>query len=911
MTHHIQNAAPHIKNMPVLLTIITSTKPDRLTKRWHMEDNEPRKQHAGELVEGSAERVNANTPSELARILKTLDRNQALVFGLPPAERCELTTLANKGTAPPGAITRTADNFAWPTGPGWLMLDYDPIPGTQPLSQEKWLAMLFAVMPTLERAPMVWGVSGSSCIVNTSTGEQVTDIKGQRLYVLVADARDIPRAGKALFDHLWLNRHGQYIVNKAGRLLERAPIDAAVWQTNRLDFAAPPVCDPPLEAQRPDPQVFNNDAAPLDTAAAIRDLNKSQQAALQTLKQRMQDADDLRGEIVRNRNTWIEQRLATMPERAENRATLCTAVEQGRLLGDFELIHSSGDIVTVATLLENADQWHGERFHDPLEPEYSNADNRIAVARLTDTAEPHIYSHAHGGIIYRCGNCGFAETPASTEKCAAETLRINCGKPLPLPEQEILPPYPLDALGPILGDAAQRMAYYVQAPEGMAGQSVLAAAALVAQAFVNVARGNLGCGPVSLFCLSVAESGDRKSTLDRLALQPVRIYEADRRERGKDLHDKYRAALEAWSQARESTIQSYKKPKQAMTPETQAQLESDLERLEASRPTPPQNVNITVEEPTAEGLWRHYQHGLPVAGLFSDEGGNFFSGHGMTSEARGRTITQLSQLWDGKPITRTRAAEGESGVMADRRLAAHLMMQPIMAQKVLSDPLLLGQGFLARFLVCHDESLAGGRLLADRDPMEAAGSDPAINRYWQTLTNLLSEPLPEKDSGGLAPDTLHITGDAYTAWVAWHDAIETQLGKVGRYADIRAFGSKAAEQIARIAAVLAFVEDSDITTGHIERGGKLCAYYLESMRIRTTEAAQDQEAIQARQLLEWINERGGMLSADAFKSLPSAFRSARKARGLLGLLVNNGHLTVLETSGPQFKPCRWGVIPHV
>jgi hypothetical protein len=41
-----------------------------------------------------------------------------------------------------------------------------------------------------------------------------------------------------------------------------------------------------------------------------------------------------------------------------------------------------------------------------------------------------------------------------------------------------------------------------------------------------------------------------------------------------------------------------------------------------------------------------------------------------------------------------------------RRLAMHLMVQPIIAQKVLSDPLLHGQGFLNRCLACWPTSIA-------------------------------------------------------------------------------------------------------------------------------------------------------------------------------------------------------------
>lgn len=42
-------------------------------------------------------------------------------------------------------------------------------------------------------------------------------------------------------------------------------------------------------------------------------------------------------------------------------------------------------------------------------------------------------------------------------------------KPLPLAEKNAPPPYPVDALGELLGNAAKALAYYVQAPLGMAG----------------------------------------------------------------------------------------------------------------------------------------------------------------------------------------------------------------------------------------------------------------------------------------------------------------------------------------------------------------------------------------------------------------------------------------------------------
>ena len=392
--------------MSAPLTIATSNKPARLTKRWEIRNGTPQKQHAGEMVEGRVSIVDLPTPSDLAATLSQLEANQALIMGLKPAESAPVVTQARLPNAAPGTIARTADKFRWNAGPGWMLIDGDPLPGQEPLTRDDWLAVLYEAVPDLASAPCVWGVSSSSCIYNAETNTQVTGIRGQRLYVLVADARDIPRAGKALFDRLWLGGHGSYVVSKSGQTLSRAPVDASVWQTNRLDFAAPPVCIAPLEARRPAPEAINNNAAPLETAQALPDLTEQERQRLADMQAASRGCDDLLGEINLARDAWIDERIANLghlPEQdqEEARQRFRDAVEKGRLFGDFKLLHSTGRRVSVGELLDNPDQWHGERFHDPLEPDYSNNDCRIAWANLKSGGTPYIYSHAHGGKRYR------------------------------------------------------------------------------------------------------------------------------------------------------------------------------------------------------------------------------------------------------------------------------------------------------------------------------------------------------------------------------------------------------------------------------------------------------------------------------------------------------------------------------
>ena len=99
--------------------------------------------------------------------------------------------------------------------------------------------------------------------------------------------------------------------------------------------------------------------------------------------------------------------------------------------------------------------------------------------------------------------------------------------PRPLPLRRALgpaEPFPLAALSPKLKEMADLMMQTVQAPPALCGQSLLAAANLAVQAHANVLIDGRSF-PVSEFFLSVGESGERKSAIDRLTLAPHREYE--------------------------------------------------------------------------------------------------------------------------------------------------------------------------------------------------------------------------------------------------------------------------------------------------------------------------------------------------------------------------------------------------
>ena len=395
----------------VTLTLITALKPPVLSKAFTLGgDGTLQKHPGGNLMVGSAQTLQVSLHQFCAG-LKALRPNQAFVYGTSGHKearvvaQAKLTRTKAKTSFP--IIARDREHFVWPEGPAMLMIDYDPAPGGLPMGREERLDRMYGVWPGLKSAPHIWAASASICIHRSDTGEELRSVCGQRIYVPVLDAKDIPRAGATLFARLWLDGHGRYDVSKSGALLERSIIDTAVWQPERLDFAGGASCGYGLEQRRPEPIVFNADAPFIDSRESLPHLTGEEKRTVQELKIESQKAK--RPEVVRRQAEWVDDRIKKGIENvpverhdAEKKRLgdlYRRAVAEKRLFGDFVLHSAKDGAVTVAEILNNPDKFHEDRFRDPLEPEYCN-DPRIAYANLKDSKHPYIFSHAHGGQRY-------------------------------------------------------------------------------------------------------------------------------------------------------------------------------------------------------------------------------------------------------------------------------------------------------------------------------------------------------------------------------------------------------------------------------------------------------------------------------------------------------------------------------
>lgn len=462
----------------------------------------------------------------------------------------------------------------------------------------------------------------------------------------------------------------------------------------------------------------------------------------------------------------------------------------------------------------------------------------------------------------------------------AETIMPDQPQPL-LRELPSGQAYPVNALGPLQSvvEAVQAM---TQAPMAIPAQSALSIAALAVQGFANVETLG-GDRPLSLYCLTIADSGERKTSCDERFMEPVRAHE---KEAGKQ-HAKDR---QTWTNARDLWLANrhilMKGQKNGTLPD------DALDELGPEPKAPPSPDRI-VNEPTYEGLTRLFAEGQPSLGLFSDEGGQFLGGFAMAKDNRQKTLTAFNNLWGGAPIKRTRQGDG-AFTLYGRRLSLHLMAQPVVTYELLSDPMARDSGFLPRCLICQPVSTIGTRL-----HRETVVDYAPLNAFARRLSGILNTGMcMDPDTGELKLRTLLLSEEARALLIGYSDEVEQAQLPGGEFEPIRGFASKAAEQAARIAGVLSLWQDMGLTHVSIEAmrcGITLAKFYL-SEALRLSGAAQvSEEVAQAEALRVWMlspsHGKNWLILRDVVQRGPNRLREQPKAKKAIGMLAETGWLT--------------------
>lgn len=339
--------------------------------------------------------------------------------------------------------------------------------------------------------------------------------------------------------------------------------------------------------------------------------------------------------------------------------------------------------------------------------------------------------------------------------------------------------YPLHAFGQY-AEAVEQIARIVQVAPGMAGTGLVGVLSPLAQPLINVSHKTLDGGmPATVNVLCIADSGERKSSLLAALTKPIL--------RG----------IQAAGNGRSGMMTN----------------------------------DITVD-----GLIKGLINRCPAQYILAPEAVTLLGSHALSEEARGRFFGTASALYSGEALSRTRA--DEHVYAENRRLSLTLFGQPVVVKDFLGSPLVMQQGTANRFLIAQPASLRGRRIYCD----EELDGHPEYQKLTARLYELASQPWHiDEESGGIVPRVVRLTPKAKALWVDFYNRQEREIGKGGRYDDYPGYVGRFSEQILRMAALLALLDDTGVTEVDgetMQRALDLGDYYLrQALKVFTTMAA--------------------------------------------------------------------------
>lgn len=453
---------------------------------------------------------------------------------------------------------------------------------------------------------------------------------------------------------------------------------------------------------------------------------------------------------------------------------------------------------------------------------------------------------------------------------------------------------PWEALGPF-SDVVKAISTLTQAPAAIAMQSVCAVASTVTQGLGDVETLH-GSAPLSLFFLTIAKSGERKSACDALATGAIKRIDQEREHR-------YRKARRVF----DAELAEFQRGKRRKPSSDLEVIDDELKEPKVDlAPEAPLVPTILISDVTIEGLHRRLETGTPSVAVMTDEGGQFFGGHSMKQDNALKTAAGFSKLWDGSPLSKSRASS-EPTVLYGKRVSLHLMIQPGVAQNVVGDPTMKDQGLLSRVLVAWPDSKIGSRKIS-KDPARIAEENSAkamLDTFDERIMELLRVELPihSETRADLDLRCLQLSEHARLKLVEFYNRVEQSSNEGEAFEYMTGFAAKAPEMAARIAGVqtlYAFEHATEITGKMMSNGIAMMEWYLSEMQRVTDTGRPNEELCAAEELRLWLLSKckeGFIDKRTVMKRGPGHLRDGNTVDGCIQKLVQHGWLVPGE--GPQ------------
>lgn len=448
-------------------------------------------------------------------------------------------------------------------------------------------------------------------------------------------------------------------------------------------------------------------------------------------------------------------------------------------------------------------------------------------------------------------------------------------------------PFPVDAFPNIIRNAIYEVEQHTQAPQGLIAASALGVISLACQNRIDVCRLNNLRGPVSLFLMTLAESGERKSTVDKLLMKP--LYQLE-----EDLFEKYTHDLTVWRND-EAIFNIEKKA-------LMSKLKSDIRRnkdhlatnerlkeLLTTNPKAPVRFKFLFNDATPAAIKAHLCGHWRSVGIMSDEAGIIFNGYTLNE------LPFINKMWDGSIFTVERKNEPEK-LIRDARITLSLMVQPNVFKGYIDrkGDMAKGIGFFARCLMCQPASTQGNRKISN-----PIFSNEHLPVFHQRLMEIVNESIIKINENNRI--CLRFSAEAERHWIEFYNQVESEMRMIGLLYDFKDYASKMAENMARLAALLHYFsgDGGDISVTAVKAAVEIVAWYIEEyIRLFSKKEEFSLDVSEADELYCWIKDYCTQKFSSCIKKNiilqfgPNKFRNRDKANELIRILISQNKIFI-------------------
>tara|TARA_R110001583_G_C5669615_1_gene410596 strand:+ start:11235 stop:12539 length:1305 start_codon:yes stop_codon:yes gene_type:complete len=392
--------------------------------------------------------------------------------------------------------------------------------------------------------------------------------------------------------------------------------------------------------------------------------------------------------------------------------------------------------------------------------------------------------------------------------------------------------------------------------------------------------------PVSMMAFVIAESGERKSTIENAAMSEIREFQKKEQQETTESLKEWEEDYKIWKRTLErlrNTIANMK-----VEGEDDEIYSARLKTHLTTEPIRPTCFRLLYESTTQEALLQGLDKNYPYASLVSSEGGMLLDSKVMTN------LPAINSIWSGDTVTVDTKTSG-SIHLSGARLSMLMMAQPGMVKRYLekSKGAPKDSGFLARTLVCCPPTKAGSRTI--NNLKLSSQHEDAYTKKLRDILDLLKKRKPDEESA-----KIRLSAESQVLWLEIANGIEGQINSGGRFFNVQDHASKLADIICRVAAIVHCYESNfnqEISVETLRSSISICFHF--SDQFLNVFNAPPEYVYNAQILDNWLQQFRAQgvryVKKNSFlQGGPRPIRKKIKLDEAIGHLFNTGRVRLLE-----------------